>query len=408
MKKINYRKSLVFLTLAVALLTLLFASCKTEENSFQAVSDDMTKPGPVSNAKVENINGAARITYSLPNSKNLLYVLARYAINDNRTRETKSSYYTDTIMVDGFAREKDYDVTLYAVSRANVMSDPVVVKVHPKTPNYIAVNTAFNITPDFGGASFFGLNPNRAALSVHLLVYNDKTKSFDEQDPEYVSSDTIDVSIRNLNPLPYKVGVYTKDRFGNTSDTVIKTLTPLFETLLDKSKMATYRLPSDAPIYPGWDFKYFFDGSLGEPGWHTFSAPRTFGTMSLGVNAKISRFVIWQRPNEYYGYQNTRKFTFWGSTKSNPADSPLPTGSAEGTVAGDWVNLGNFVFPNPPSGLAPNQANDADKAFVAKGVNFKMPRTAQPVKYLRYEVTQTWGGLDYVHALEINLYGSVQ
>ncbi|TBO40578.1 DUF4959 domain-containing protein [Pedobacter kyonggii] len=408
MKKINYRKSLVFLMLATALVTMFFASCKTAENGFEAVSDDMTKPGPVSNAKVENIDGAARITYTLPNSKNLLYVLARYSINDNRVRETKSSYYTDTVMVDGFAKEKDYEVTLYAVSRANVMSDPVVVKVHPKTPNYIAVNTGFNITADFGGANFFGLNKNRASLSVHLLVFNDKTKTFDEQEPEYVSSDTIDVSIRNLNPVPYKVGVYTKDRFGNTSDTVIKTVTPLFETLLDKSKMSTYRLPSDATIGYGWEFRYFFDGNLGDPGWHTLSSPKSIGTFGLGVSAKISRFVIWQRPSDFYGYQNTRKFTLWGSNKTNPVDVTLPSNSAEGTVAGDWVNLGNFVFPNPPSGLAPNQANAADKDFVAKGVNFRMPRAAQQVRYIRYECTQTWGGLDYVNATEINLYGSVQ
>jgi len=406
MKKINYRKSLGVLVLATCLASLIFASCKKAEDGFEAVSDDMTKPAPVSNVKVENIDGAARITYSLPDSKNLLYVLARYSINDNRVRETKSSYYTDTIMVDGFAKEKDYQVTLYAVSRANVSSDPVTVNVHPKTPNYIAVNNGFDITADFGGANFFGLNKNRAALSVHLLVYNEKTKSFDEQEPEYVSADTIDVSIRNLSPVPYKVGVYTKDRFGNTSDTVIKTITPLFETLLDKSKFSTYRLPSDATIGYGWELRYFFDGNLGDPGWHTLSSPRSTGTFGLGVSAKISRFVIWQRPSDFYGYQNTRKFTLWGSNKANPADVALPVGSAEGTVAGDWVNLGNFVFPNPPSGLAPNQANAADKEFVAKGVNFRMPRAAQQVRFLRYECTQTWGGLDYVNAMEISLYGS--
>lgn len=77
-------------------------------------------------------------------------------------------------------------------------------------------------------------------------------------------------------------------------------------------------------------------------------------------------------------------------------------------MAGDWVNLGNFTFPDPPSGLPPSQANAADKEFVAKGVNFRMPRAAPTVKYIRYECTQTWGGLDYINALEISLYGSPQ
>lgn len=406
MKHIKSRRSLLQLILVPMLMIILLASCKKAESNIEVISDDPTKPGVVTNVKVLNNNGAASITYDLPDSKNLLYVLARYHINDNRVRETKASYYTDTITVDGFAREQEYEVTLYAVSRANIMSDPVVVKVHPKTPNYLMINRDLTITPDFGGANFFGLNINKVPVAVHLLVYNQATNSYDEGEPEYISGDTIDVSIRNLPPTSQKVGVYTTDRFGNTSDTVFKTLIPLFETLLDKSKFFTYRLPSDAPVYPGWDFRYFFDGNLGEPGWHTLSAPKTIGTLGLGAMAKISRFVMWQRPSDYFAYQNTRKFTLWGSDKETPADVALPTNTVAGTVAGDWVNMGNFVFPNPQSGLTPSQANAADKEFVAKGVNFTMPRMAPSVKYLRFETTQTWGGLDYVHAMEISLYGN--
>lgn len=406
MKRNKFLGSIAFFVFTTTLLSVWLGSCKKAETNVEVVSTDMTKPGVVTNIRVENVNGAAKIIYTLPNSENLLYVLARYPINDNHIRETKASYYTDTIFVDGFARDKEYEVTLYAVSRANVMSDPVVVKVHPTTPNYVLINSQLNITPDFGGANFFGLNINRAPLAMHLLVYNETTQKYEEQEPEYVSTDTIDISIRNLPPTPHKVGVYTTDRFGNVSDTIFKTVTPLFETLLDKSKFFTYRLPTDAPIGYGWEFRYFFDGNFGDPGWHTLSAPKTIGTFGLGVSAKISRFVIWQRPSEFYGYQNTRRFTLWGSSSDAPADVTLPTNSAEGTVAGDWVNMGNFVFPNPPSGLLPSQANAADMEFVSKGVNFKMPRLAPAVKYIRYECTQTWGGLDYVNAMEINLFGS--
>lgn len=404
MKKINYRKCLINLMLTSVLL-IMIASCKKAESNIQVVSNDKTKPGTVSNVNVENINGGAVITYKLPDSKNILYVLARYNINDKRVRETKSSYYTDTITVNGFAKEKEYDVTLYVVSRANVMSDPVVIKVHPKTPDYLLINSSLAITPDFGGASFYGPNVNRAPVAVHLMVYDETTKAYEEQEPEYQSSDMVDLAIRNLDVSPHKVGVYTTDRFGNVSDTVFKTITPLFEVLLDKSKFFTYPLATDATIGFGWKFSNMFDGNTGEPGWHTLSSPRSIGTFGLGVTAKISRLVIWQRGSDYYGYQNTKDFTIWGTTKDNPADVNLPLGTAEGTIAGDWVNMGNFSFPNPPSGLPANQANAADKEFVAKGVNFKMPRLAPEVKYIRYECRRTWGGLDYVNALEISLYG---
>ena len=213
MKNIQYRKLLASIVLAPMLMMAFLVSCKKAESNIAITSTDMTKPSVVTNVNVENLDGAAKITYRLPNSENLLYVLAKYNINDNRVRETKASYYTDTITVDGFAKAKEYEVTLYAVSRANVMSDPVVVKVNPRTPNYLKINSELEITPDFGGASFFGLNKNRAPIAVHLLVYNQITKAYDKQEPEYISSDTINVAIRNLPPTPQKVGVFTTDRF---------------------------------------------------------------------------------------------------------------------------------------------------------------------------------------------------
>jgi len=408
MKKINNRRYFTWLMLAPVLFIMLLASCKKGEPNVEVVSTDKTKPGPVTAVKVENLNGSARLTYTLPNSKNLLYVLAKYHINDTKVRETKASYYTDTILVDGFAKAKEYTVTLYAVSRANIMSDPVEVKVSPTTPNYELINTNLVISPDFGGANFFGFNPNKVPVAVHVLAYNETTKVYDESEPEYISGDTINVSVRGYDATPHKFGVFTTDRFGNVSDTIFKTLTPLFETLLDKSKFYTYHLATDSPIGYGWEFRYFFDGNLGDPGWHTLSAPLKIGTFGLGNLAKISRLVLYNRLSDIYGYQNTRQFTIWGSTKDAPADYPAwpATVTAPGTVLGDWVNMGNFVYPNPPSGLPPGQANAADIAFGAAGVNFKMPNTAPAVKFIRFQCTQTWAGLDYVNAKEISLYGN--
>jgi hypothetical protein len=406
MKKINNRRWLSSLLLVPVLLVMLIVSCKKNESGIEVVSNDTTKPGVVTNVKVENLNGAARLTYTLPNSKNLLYVLASYNINDKITRETKASYYTDTIMVDGFARAKEYEVTLYAVSRANIKSDPIVVKVSPKTPNYLLINDNLDITPDFGGANFFGFNPNKVPVAIHVLSFNDKKNKYDEQDPQYLSTDTVNLSVRGFDATPKKFGVFTTDRFGNVSDTVFKTLTPLFETLLDKSKFYTYHLASDSPIGFGWVFKNLFDGNTGEPGWHTDPAPTNQGTLGLGMNAKLSRFVLWERLSGIFGYQNIRQMTLWGSSSDAPQDSTLPLSSAPGTVSGDWVNLGNFTYPNPPSGLPPNQANASDQAFVAAGVNFKIDISAPATKFIRLQCTQTWGGLNYVNALEISFYGN--
>jgi hypothetical protein len=50
------------------------------------------------------------------------------------TRVVKSSTYTNEILIDGFPDTKPQTVKLYAVSKAEVVSDPVDVIVEPKTP----------------------------------------------------------------------------------------------------------------------------------------------------------------------------------------------------------------------------------------------------------------------------------
>ncbi len=404
----NTRRQRNPLWFASALVVALFMGCEPSESPVEIISSDQAKPGVVTDVRVENLNGESRITYRLPDARNLLYVLARYPINDERVRESKTSYYRDTIVVDGFAREGEYEVTLYTVSRANVLSDPVVVSVNPKKPNYQLVNDNLQISADFGGANFFGENPSGTPISVHLLAYNERTDEFDELEPEYVTGRTVDVSIRGYEAQERRFGVYTSDRFGNTSEVRYATLTPLFETLLDKSKFFVYRLPSDGPIGYGWELHYFFDGKTDGNGWHTTTSPLMAGTFGIGQTAKISRFVLWNRLPDMYGYQNPKEITIWGSDVDNPQDHPLPRVSEPGTVAGDWVNMGNFSYPNPPSGLPGSQANAADNAYAAQGINFRMPSTAPAVKYVRFVCTQTWGGLNYVNAMEISFYGSAQ
>lgn len=409
MKKITKPKSLTWLMLMPVLLLMMVASsCKKSESNIQVVSKDQTKPGPVTDVKVTNFHGGAYITYKLPAAANLLYVLADYKINDNKGRQTKASYYTDTIMVDGFARTQDYKVTLYAVSRADIKSDPVEVTVHPQLPDYLLVNTNLTLSPDFGGMNVFGLNITKAPVAVHVIAENKLTSKYDESEPQYISTDTVNFSIRGFEDKPQKFGVFTSDKYGNYSDTVFVTLTPLREVLLDKSKMYTYHLASDSQIGYGWEFRYFFDGNVGDPGWHTLPGgnPPIQGTVGLGVKAQLSRFTLWERIASGYGYANPKQFTLWGSSKDAPVDIALPSTAAVGTVVGDWTNIGNYNYPPPPSGLPANQANAQDLSFMATGVNFNITINAPSVKFIRFVTRQTWGGVDYSNLMEISFFGN--
>ncbi len=105
---------ILFCVMAVAITC--FLSCSKMDGYKLPESTDKTKPGVVTDVKVRNFNGGAVLTYTLPATENLLYVQAEYKINDKVVRQTKSSYFLDTIRVEGFQKSQEYTVTLHAVS----------------------------------------------------------------------------------------------------------------------------------------------------------------------------------------------------------------------------------------------------------------------------------------------------
>ena len=410
--KFNITRPIHFLLCVVAISITCLLSCQKGNKYIFPDSNDKTKPGTVTNVKVKNFNGGAVLTYSLPNDQNLLYVQANYMINNKTVRQSKSSYFLDTIRVEGFQSSKDYTVTLTAVTRANISSDPVTVTVHPDTPYYELVRKSLKLSPDFGGINIQGLNVSKSAVGLNMVNIDPVTKKFIIADNHYTSSDTIDYSVRGYPTTPATFGVFVTDNFGNVSDTLIVNATPLFEELLDKSKFFTYQTNSDSYIGYGGILPYLWDGfTLEGPGqapWQTTIGPipkPIQGTFGVGRTYKLSHFTMWVRS---YGYANPEDFTIWGSNVDNPADAVTPGGAAAGTVSGDWTALGSYHFPDPPSGLPQGQTNNADQAFINAGVDFDVPFNSPAVKYIRVEVKDTWFGLDYTYIEEISFYGNPQ
>lgn len=399
----------------LSLLAIGMISCKRNDGYNDPISKDKTKPAMVTNVKVDNYNGGAYITYNLPNSENVLYVVAKYQVRDGVSRETKSSYFSDTLNVVGFAKAREYTVSLYTVSLAEVMSDPVTVKVNPLTPVYSVVSSAVSITPDFGGVNVKALNPLKKEIGVVVTAFDPSTGRMEVQDQHYTDKDTIDYSLRGYPATARDFGVYITDKYGNISDTLKKSITPLFEEMLPKNIFSEYRLPLDTKLYTGqdWPVNHLWDGITDNSvsGWHTNSGnvPPFTCTFNVGATYKLSRFVIWERQNEFaYGFSNPRKFAIWGSNKAQPQDIQLPVTAPEGTVIGDWINLGNFIYPDPPSGLPPGAINAADRAFVAAGVGFNFSLSDPAIHFLRIAVATTWSGGDTAHIMELSFYGQPQ
>lgn len=398
----------IFLTFTLLLAVI---ACTKVKDYNDPISGDKTKPGVISNIKVANFNGGSHITYSLPSSGNVLYVKAEYVIDEKtgKKRQTKSSYYSDSIMVQGFAEKKEYSVTLTTVTRSNVESDPVTVKVFPDTPVYKQVAKTIRIQPDFGGLNVQTENVNKKPVGVIVLYKPAGADRYSIYEQKFSDFAALSFSSRGFDTLPKQFAVYITDQWGNNSDTLFQTIKPLFEKELDKSKFFGNALPSDGRIGFGWALSNLWNGNTGGTGWHTVqeNVPLPIVcTFGLGVSAKISRFVLHGRSGYEYGHGNPKVFSIWGSDKPAPADQVLPVFAEEGAVLGDWVNMGNYVWPGPPSGSPAASPTATDRAVFNRGMEFNVLFTAPKTRFIRMAVAESWSGATFAHAMEITLFGN--
>jgi len=415
MKDINIYIKMTTTAVLLSFILPLFVGCQKGDSYQQPISTDQTKPAPPSNIRVENFEGGAYIIYDLPSTQNTLYVLADYVINEStgKTRQTKASYYTDTTKVEGFALSKDYKVTLKTVSRANITSDPVEVTVHPRKPAYLTVAENIMLNPTFGGVNAQTKNPSGQGVTIVYLYDDPVFGKYVIREQKYFEALNINYALRGFDTQPKKFGVYVKDRFGNQSEVKYATIEPWYEILLDKTKFSEYILPSDNPIYLGmFPLRYMWDNiTSGANFWHTAETIGPYphvGTLSLGQETRLSRFLFYQRNSwegAYWANGSVEKFSLWGSNSSAPRDEVLPVSAPEGAVLGDWINLGNFDFPLPPSGNPISSPTAGDIQWWTEGTEFYMPTNTPLVKFLRIAVNKTWGNHPAVYICELTLYG---
>lgn len=386
--------------LLYVLAALLFASCNKYQQ--EPISKDTTKPGAVSNVTVVNGKGQVTITYTLPSSENLSYVKAVYTLNSGQQREVKSSYYTNTIVADGFGDTRDYEVKLYAVSKAEVESDPVTIKVKPLENPIWEVFRSLTVSPDFAGIRTKALNPSRANVAIQVMV--DSVGDWVPFNGIYTQTDTINRSIKGLDTIPTRFAVFVRDRFLNHTDTLFTTIKPYYETALAKSRYREMHLPGDASIYWSsntldnlWDGDIFYwpnvaisDPSVLTPQWWT---------IDLGQNAQLSRLVIWDYPEylntgrTYYYAGNLRNFEIWGS------QSPAADGSWD-----SWTLLGTYECVKP-SGSAYGTQTDEDYQLAYAGFSWDLRTDVPKMRYIRIKSTRNWSGSTYMGLAEIQAYG---
>lgn len=382
--------------ISVLLLTLF--SCSEKELS--PISGSLGKPGIVTDVKVESISGGASISYKIPNSEDLLEVKCLYTTS-GKEYEVSASYFENKLLIQGYNDTLEHTAILYAVNRAQELSDPVEVKFRPLESALNKAIKSAKIEADFGGARFTWKNEEKAPLNIEFLG-PDSTGQMNTLN--IMTSDIYEnlYNIRGYKSEQTKFSMIINDNFGNYSDTLSAEVVPLHERKLDKKKMKVMRLGNDTP-FAEWGYldAYIIDDDIMNFG-HTANnaLPATF-TIDLGESVKLSRFVIHQRTkhdsgsNISYGHGNPKKMEVYTCDH-------LPDNSGDWS---EWIKIMDCEIVKP-SGSPGGTVTDLDLEVAEEGHNFSFDFSQPPMRYVRVTITSTWDGATYTAVGEMTFYGA--
>jgi hypothetical protein len=398
---------------------LFFAAFTACEENGKLIYYDKGAQAPVAidagTVTVENFAGKSVLRYNIPVDDNLLYVRAEYESAPGVVRHAKSSHYTDTLAIEGFAAAGNYEVKLFSVGKNEKESAPVTVIVSPLTPPVVDAFPSLNLTATFGGIEGSFSNMSGQPLKVVLMM--DSTGN----EPEFVQSYTIDnpdarFTLRGLPAKEMRFFAYLADRWGNKTEMKEYTLTPMFEEALDKKKWKENKLPSDFLLedsYPATNYRFtgLFNNIICSVNQYNnvFQSPNLplplLFTIDLGVEAKLSRFTM--VPAWYAIYSESPKiFEVYGTASYNPGDE---------LNGGDWTLIGKFESWKP-SGDDPLVVTQGDKDYAWPGgepfdikPSKEQPNPYFPVRMVRFRIIEKrTSGRNYIVVMdELFIWGEI-
>lgn len=385
------------------IFVFLLFSLSCQEKEHEPLVKNGQVPSKLNGIEVENDFGGAKITYSLPDDYNLLYVEAVFFSREGEKRVVKSSLYNNFVELDGFADTSEYVVNLHTVNRSEVRSEPVAVTIKPLTPPIHTIFKTLKVSEDFGGVNARFFNEHENEYIFHTL-YKNESGDWVKYDRLYTKSKERDYSVRGLPAEPIEFAFYFTDSWKNHSDTLITTITPLYEEKLDKSLWKHLPLDNDTyephysnrPISKVWDDGFtgseYFIGKLPSPS----PFPHWF-TIDLGQEVKFSRLTVYQYAFGYeYQLGNPRTYEIWGS------NNPSQDGNWD-----DWTLLMKCESIKP-SGSGTGVKTAEDDAYARAGENYNFPLEADTYRYIRFKTIRSWTGAENLLLAELTLYGQPQ
>jgi len=246
--------------------------------------------------------GALEINFRLPaGNPNIDQVVASYINQRGEKMEFKVSRYSSSILVEGFTGTEVKDVELICVDVSGNKSDITMVNSAPLiSPVELAFNT-INVEPAFGGVRLDWNNGNANPLAIHVLtedelqlgvvsLVEDPTKTIYNRD----SLNTF-AFVRQYPSTEQKFGFTVSDKWGNRSDTLVKSLIPFKEEAIDWNYVKAISFFNPTLFNGTRDFGIY--------GINAATGIQNDGNAHASGNAPQTMFNGVPSGNEYYGYK---------------------------------------------------------------------------------------------------------
>jgi len=391
------------------------------------------KPSRLVDYTVTSIYGGATITYDIPKDNDILYVIAEYERNGKPFTEL-SSIYKNEITIEGFNTMGQVSVTLYTVSRdEEVKSDPVTIQFTPLESPISMTFKSVRINNAFGGIEARWENLSKAEIGVRLMVDSLGERIEKEM---YFSSLVADKHFfRGFEAVQTSFVLTFEDKWGNVSDEIYHTGTPLIEVEVPKPwsdlrKLIpydnTFDLNDDDFIFP-----HVWDGLLGYYNRY-LPLPGSMGssfTFDFGQVVKLSRMKMWPTiidgytmVENVYGQVHIHVFEMWGTKaidydklsdlpywlhpfSAAQTNQPLPAH----TFADDWVYLGRYAVERLD--LIPGVTEADIRERGEAGHEWDFPVDLDPVRIIRFFPIATRDGSpppnNYWQIGELSFWGDI-
>ena len=400
MKKLN-------ITWTFMLLAFMF-SCKEQPVGQYPV--DKIAPQSVANPVVQNTKGGAILTYDLPNEADLLLVKAVFTLPNGKQKVVETSAYTNSLVINGFAKSAKATVQLITVDKSRNESKPVNVEIEPLDSPIFDVFASTNIIAGFGGVKLTWSNSDKTDIIVGVLSKDEEGK-YKPLENFYTSVATGLGAVRGLNSEPTEFGVFVRDIYDNYTDTLFATLTPWSEQQLDKKLFKPMTLASYFTLsqYGSTNMAVLWDGVTTNTNTtttmyyvNTTTAEKIFITFDLGVSAKLSRFKFWGRTGYYFNLHHPKGIEIWGTN-----DPLVANGDRDSFTGWNLLTSVTSTKPSGPEPLADNLLSTEDKALAAAGEEFEFPLEAPVSRYIRFRCVRSWTDSKSMFLGELTFWGNV-